>query len=77
MFLTVSDHWNCESVLFPSKTDPWYMLLENSFKSGYMWYDRLREWVAGGFAVIIENSCKLSFHVIIMSVFCKRTALIS
>jgi len=53
------------------------MLLENSFKSGYMWYDRLREWVAGGFAVIIENSCKLSFHVIIMSVFCKRTALIS
>lgn len=29
-----------------------------------------------GFAVIMENSCKLSFYVIVRRVFCKRTALI-
>lgn len=36
----------------------------------------LRDWGALGFAVIMENSCKLSFLVIVRMVFCKKTALI-
>lgn len=59
----------------PSKIDSW-STLENSLKPGSVWCDRLRDWGAVGFAVIMENSCKLSFHVIVRRVFCKRTALI-